>query len=177
MTIQKINTAIHETTEPYLTALASYTEEQFTYKESEGIWSLGQLYEHLILSSNYFFLANILRCVEKRKGQEGGEKNAFGDNAYKFNGMKADKYKVPEVGTSTEIIAQPKENYDALFLKLLKDADDLLPVLTSGGTTYKTMHFAFGWLNGPEWYQMLEMHLRHHHRQQKELEGFAENLV
>lgn len=173
MIVQKINNAIHATVEPYLFAIDSYSNEQFTHKESEEIWSLGQLYEHIILSSNYFFLANILRCVEKRKGQEGGDKNAYGDNAFQHNGLRPQKFKVPEVGPTTDLVAQSKENYDALLQKVLKDTDDLLPVLTSAGATYKTMHFAFGWLNAPEWYQMLEMHLRHHHRQQKELEGFA----
>lgn len=39
----------------YQEALDCYSDEQFTHKSAEDVWSLGQMYEHLVLTSNFSF--------------------------------------------------------------------------------------------------------------------------
>lgn len=39
----------------------------------------------------------------------------------------------------------------------------------------KTPHPAFSFLNGNEWFKLIEMHFRHHLRQKKRLDNFLNN--
>lgn len=173
MTAQEINAALHRTLNPYIESLGNYTDEQFAHKEAEDIWSLGQMYEHLVISANFFFLANTVRCLDKRKGQEGGDMNANGDNVYSYNSFPPIKVKVPGSDKSPQPEAKEKGSYVSSFNKILADVDALLERVAADDGVYKTHHPVFGWLNAKKWYQMLEMHHRHHHRQKAELEGFA----
>lgn len=175
MTTQEINEALHQTVAPYLNSLSDYTDEQFNHKQADDVWSLGQMYEHVCSAATYFFLANTVRCLEQRKGQIGGEKNEYGGKVYtKYNSLPPIKVSMKAVTGQDPIVdAQAKDTYEKRLSDILKNADDLIPQIESNDGTYKTMHPAFGWLNAKEWYQMLEMHTRHHHRQKTELEAFA----
>jgi DinB superfamily len=174
-TIQEVNTALHATFAPYLAALDGYTEEQFMYKENEETWSLGQMYEHICGASTHFFLANTVRCLEKRNGQEGGERNEYGDNVMKYNGFPPIKVKVPNPTGAVQpsIVPQAKESYRQRIALILKSADELAEKVTADAGTYRNAHPVFGWLNASEWFRNLEMHTRHHLRQKAELEAFA----
>lgn len=173
MTAQDINAALHQTLTPYLQSLGTYTDEQFAHKEADDIWSLGELYEHLVTSANFFFLANTVRCLDKRKGQEGGEMNANGENIYSYNSFPPIKVKVPGSDKTPKIEFKEKGSYVGSFNKILADVDALTDRIAENGGTYKTNHVVCGWLNAKQWYQMLELHHRHHHRQKAELEGYA----
>lgn len=162
---QLSNTLTH-----YITSLDGYTDAQFAHKSAEDIWSLGQMYEHLIVSGNFFFLANTLRCLEQRKGQIGGDKNQYGDNIFKYNSFPPIKVKIPEPLRGPEPVARNRQAYRPLLVKLLADAQQMLAPVAADAGDYKTMHPALGWLNAHEWFHSLEIHHRHHLRQQKELE-------
>lgn len=38
----------------YISSLNDYSDEQFFFKKDEETWSLGQMYEHLAVSSQFF---------------------------------------------------------------------------------------------------------------------------
>jgi hypothetical protein len=158
------------TVEGYILALDGYSDEQFTHKSAEDVWSLGQMYEHLSLSGSFFFLANTLRCLEQRKGQIGGEKNQYGDNLYKHNGFPPIKIKIPAAVRGPEPAAKTRAEYKPLLEKIVADAEQLIVPVTDDLGEYKCIQPAFGWLNAHEWYHLMEMHFRHHLRQQAELE-------
>jgi hypothetical protein len=164
---QKLETAVNQ----YIGSLDNYTEEQFTSKKAEDIWSLAQMYEHLSLTSGVFFMANVVRCLEQRKGQIGGEKNEYGEKQYKYGTFPPIKIKIPEVLRGPEPVAKTLAEYKILLPKVLEDAQKLIEPITTNDGQYKTLHPAFGWLNAIEWFQMLEMHFSHHLRQKAELEG------
>ncbi|MFN4146057.1 MAG: DinB family protein [Runella sp.] len=171
LTPQQIFDSLSQTISGYIAALDTYTDEQFAHKQADDVWSLGQMYEHLLVSANFFFLANTVRCLEQRKGQLGGEKNQYGDNLYKYNGFPPIKIKIPEVLRGPEPVAQNREDYRTLLAKVIEDAKKLVEPVANDAGQYKCLQPAFGWLNAHEWFHLLEMHFRHHLRQQKELEG------
>lgn len=154
----------------YQEALDRYSDEQFAHKSAEDVWSLGQMYEHLVLTSNFFFLANTLRCLEQRKGQLGGEKNKYGDNIFKYNSFPPVKIKIPEALKGPEPVAKTRTAYGPLLEKVLLDAQKLIETVGRDAGEYKCIHPVFGWLNAREWYHNMEMHFKHHLRQQAELE-------
>jgi DinB superfamily len=170
LTPQQIFDSLQQTIHGYMSALNGYTDEQFAQKPSESEWSLGQMYEHLYRSTNFFFLANTVRCLEQRKGQIGGDKNQYGDNLYKYNSFPPIKVKIPEVLRGPEPVAQDRANYAPHFAKILADAQKMIEAVAADDGQYKCIQPAFGWLNAHEWFHLMELHFRHHLRQQKELE-------
>ncbi|AFK01763.1 hypothetical protein Emtol_0610 [Emticicia oligotrophica DSM 17448] len=155
----------------YIDSLEQYSDEQFFFKKDEDTWSLGQMYEHLTASSQFFFLANCIRCLEKRKGQEGGEKNQFGEKLFKYGGFPPVKLKIPEPIRGPEPIAKPKADYKPILEKILSDSKALIETVSKDEGEYKALQVAMGWLNAQEWYFLHEMHYRHHLRQKTELEN------
>jgi hypothetical protein len=170
MTIDEMKEAFTSTMQAYLSALDRYTDEQFVAKPHELEWSLGQMYEHLYGANTYFFLANMKRCLEQRKGQEGGEMNATGQNIFKHNSFPPIKVKVPDAVRGPEPEAKSKEAYKALFEETLHNGLILADAAANDPGTYKTYHPVFGWMNALQWFQGTETHARHHFRQQKERE-------
>lgn len=170
MATPDLKEAFSATIQHYLTSLDHYTDEQFAAKPDENEWSLGQIYEHLYTGTTYFFLANVKRCLEKRKGQEGGEMNDNGRNIFKYNGFPPIKVKIPEALRGPEPEARPRNTYQVLLQETLKSGQLLADAIQEDDGLYKTQNPTFGWLNAEEWLRVGEMHARHHLRQQKERE-------
>jgi hypothetical protein len=165
----KIFASIQKSFEHYQNKLQNYTPEHFFFKTSEEVWSLGQMYEHLLMSHS-FFIYQIKNCLEKRKGQEGGEKNDFGNKILKENQFPDIKIKIPEKWRGPEPEAKNIEFYVENIPNALKNLEVLLDLIQKNDQTYKTLHVAAGWLSAIEWLQVVDMHARHHFKQQNELE-------
>ncbi len=177
MTTSKLKNTLSTTLQSYIDALDHYTDEQFAAKPDALEWSLGQMYQHLYEANSYFFLANVKRCLEKRKGQEGGEMTDDGQNVYKYNSFPPIKVKRPVAPGSAEPVAQDREAYRELYAKTLSDGLAYADALAEDDGRYKTQHFRFGWLNAAEWLQGLEIHARHHIRQREEREAWLGIVV
>lgn len=163
----KLQSAVNQ----YISSLDAYSDEQFFFKHDEETWSLGQMYEHLTGSSNYFFLANCVRCLEKRKGQEGGEKNEFGEKLFIKGSFPPVKIKIPEGLRGPEPVAKTRLEYRQILEKILLDSKNLIEAVTDDDGSYKALQLAMGWLDAKEWFFLHEMHYRHHLRQKAELES------
>ena len=159
----------------YRNGLLEYSDEDFFYKSSPETWSLAQMYEHVCLSGKKFFLANTKRCMEQRNGQLGGEKNAAGENVFKYGGFPPMKFKVPAGLNALEIVGRDKSAYISEIEAIIISAKLMIEPINQDPGEYKTLHPVLGWLNAAEWYQNLEMHTRHHLRQKEELENLAKN--
>lgn len=157
----------------YINSLNDYSDEQFFFKKDEETWSLGQMYEHLTVSSQFFFLANCVRCLEKRKGQEGGEKNEFGEKLFIKGSFPPVKLKIPDAIRGPEPVAKTREEYRSILAKILADSQNLIEAVSNDDGSYKALQVAMGWLDAKEWFYLHEMHYRHHLRQKTELESLS----
>lgn len=157
----------------YINSLDDYSDEQFFFKSNDETWSLGQMYEHLTVSSQFFFLANCVRCLEKRKGQEGGEKNEFGEKLFIKGSFPPVKLKIPDAIRGPEPVAKTREEYKSILKKILTDSQNLIEAVSNDDGSYKALQVAMGWLDAKEWYYLHEMHYRHHLRQKTELESLS----
>ncbi len=138
----------------YFSSLDSYSDEQFFLKKDEETWSLGQMYEHLTVSSQFFFLANCVRCLEKRKGQLGGEKTHFGEQQFKYGGFPPVKLKIPDAIRGPEPVAKAREEYKIILKKILADSQNLIESVRNDDGSYKALQVAMGWLDAKEWYYL-----------------------
>jgi len=156
----------------YQNSLKNYNESDFQTKKAEDIWSLAQMYEHLFTSS-LFFLKLIKLCTnETPPAKKEGEKTDLGVKAFEYNSFPPIKIKVPEkwrgLVPEGKEISFYKENFSSLLAKI-KEYSTRVKAYQGD---FKMSHAAWGMLTAAEWYQTLEMHLRHHKRQQGELENF-----
>jgi hypothetical protein len=176
METKAINETLINLLNSYKEALLGYSNEQFNHKQDNDIWSLGQMYEHLISSANFFFLKNIKYCLEQRNGETGGEMNENGKKVFSYNSFPPIKVKVP--GGGPQPVALAKESYVSAFDLLVDQLNSQVEKIGNDPGVYKTQHPVFSWHNAKEWLQSFEMHHRHHLRQKSELEGFlTENAI
>lgn len=132
------------------------------------------MYSHLYVST-LFYIKNIEDCIEKKEGKIGGSKNIKGVFTFLQNGFLPMKYKL-----SINEKNPPKmpDNIMAVKDKLIKLMKQMyytaekMQALTKEDLKYKTKNPGFGYLNAQEWYQLAEMHFRHHIRQKNKLESF-----
>lgn len=169
---RQIQKDLHRVFTDLYRSLESYSDSDFLSKKDESTWSLGQMYEHISSASKKFFLANVQRCIDQRKGQEGGEMTEYGIGMYKLGSFPDMKIKIPKVFGEPEIIPQAKEQYKTEIKEILQGVDAITAQVELASDTYKVGHPVLGYLNAKEWFQNLEMHTRHHLKQKAELESY-----
>jgi hypothetical protein len=152
----------------YKTNLQNYSLEQLRYISAEGVWSIGQMYDHLILVAHEY-LDNVDVCEAAVEEQKSG-KTEFGENLYKIGGFPPIKIKLPVE------LNDPPNNSDSIE-KLMSRLDEVMQRLRQSESkvdninpNYKVKHGGFGWLNAREWFDLVFMHFRHHLGQKSELE-------
>jgi hypothetical protein len=155
----------------YTLALKDYSTEQFYYKKQKQIWSLAQLYEHLHITSNFFFLKNIKYCIEQRNGQLGGLMTDIGLRVFAQGSFPPIKVKVP-FAEYEDPSANTISYYKLSFGKTTQQIQQQQAAIQASNPLYKTSHIVFGMLNACEWLQAYQMHHRHHLRQKTELETY-----
>ena len=152
----------------YKNELQNYSLEQLRYISEEGVWSIGQMYDHLILVAHEY-LDNMETCATLNDEQPLG-KTEFGEHLYKIGGFPPNKIKLPDE------LNTPPNNSDSMD-DLISRLDQVILRLSQWESkvdninpNYKVEHGGFGWLNAREWYDLVGMHFRHHLRQKDELE-------
>ena len=148
----------------YLKALSQYSEEQFGYKPNEDTWSIGQMYEHLLASSHQLFFKKINACLRQQYGSPEGEKISEGAKIFSYGSFPPIKIKVPQAWQRPQPTPQSRESYAVALNQLLTDVRSLGEEVAKDTAAYKTNHVVLGMLTAAEWYQLLEMHFRHHLR-------------
>lgn len=168
-----VHTQLIELINYFIQELDRYDQQVFQHKNDESTWSLAQMYQHVYTAST-FFIYNVNNCLHQKKGSSEGDKTAVGKQLYENNGFPEQKLKLPKAwdnGKGPEIKSQALIKQQ--WLDLLSQITELVEAITKDQGDYKTKHVIFGMLTAIEWYQQIEMHMRHHLRQKKELEGFV----
>ncbi len=168
---------LEETVLLYSRELERYNDQQFNTKKTETTWSVGQMYEHLVSSAYNLFFKKIKACLTHQYGSLEGEKNKDGMKMYSYGSFPPIKIEMPEVWRGPQPVARPRQEYSAALASFLADVRQLGEQVAKDDGAYKTNHPALGMLTAEEWYQLLEMHFRHHLRQKKELDDYLATQV
>ncbi|TCZ80878.1 DinB family protein [Paenibacillus albiflavus] len=151
----------------YQDNLHSYSLEQLRFKPKQDVWSIGQMYSHIILTSLYY-LDNVEICAAASKEQQLG-KTEGGDKIFKLGGFPPIRIKLPE----PENTPSNSESKEELIIGLDQVRQKMMEwesKINSINANYKAKHDGFGWLNAREWFDLISMHFTHHLRQKRELE-------
>lgn len=153
----------------YKNKLQNYSLEQLHTITEEGVWSIGQMYDHLILVAHEY-LDNVEACTATEKVQTHG-KTEFGERLFKMGGFPPIKIKLPSELNSPPNNSDSKEELMNRLDEVTQRMRQLESKKNKINPDYKVKHGGFGWLNANEWYDLVSMHFRHHLRQKSELEG------
>lgn len=159
-----------KTLRAYIEKLENYSDEKFLQIPNDSTWSLGQVYVHVLLGNEHFFLKQADNCLNKVDTKRGRGKKFGGKVVFIINGFPNFKFKMPK---SVEVAPRQPENIGDIRVKLDKALDlfkDIESRLHEFDKEEKTKHPAFGYLNAKEWVRMSEMHFRHHLRQLERIE-------
>jgi hypothetical protein len=151
----------------YKNELQNYSLEQLRYKSEEAVWSIGQMYDHLILIS-HSYLNNMETCSTMNEVQPLG-KTEFAEKLFKF-GFPPVKYKLPDELNTPPNNSDSKEVLTSRIDEVILRLNEWESKVDHINPNYKVEHISFGWLNAREWYDLVELHLHHHLRQKEELE-------
>lgn len=152
----------------YKSDLTRYSIGQLRYVSEQGVWSIGQMYEHVLLTALHY-LDQVQKCAsaieEKRQG-----KTDAGKQLFEAGSFPAVKIKLPNGPGNTpsnlKTVDDLMRGFDSVLMRMSKWEEKLNTI----NPNYKVRHDGFGWLNAREWFDLVGMHFRHHLRQKVELE-------
>ncbi|WKA56578.1 DinB family protein [Planococcus shixiaomingii] len=147
-----------------------YSPEQLRHIPKEDVWSIGQMYDHLILVAHEY-LDNMETCAALNEEQPLG-KTQSGKQLFKNGGFPPLKIRLPDEMNAPPNNSDTKEELIRRMEELIERVEQWETKVDSINPNYKVEHGGFGWLNAREWYELVEMHSRHHLRQKKELESY-----
>lgn len=149
--------------------LNNYSLEQLRSISEEGIWSIGQMYDHLIVVAHEY-LDNMENCATLIEEQHQG-KTKFGEQLFKNGGFPPIKIRLPDELNSPPNNSNSKEDLISRMDQLIQRMNRWESKVDYINPNNKVEHGGFGWLNAREWYELVGMHFRHHLRQKEELES------
>ena len=150
--------------------LNNYSIEQLKYISEEGVWSIGQMYDHLIVVAHEY-LDSMEECAASNEEQPFG-KTEFGKQLFENGGFPPIKIRLPDELNSPPNNSDSKEELISRMEQLIQRLTHWETKVDDINPTKKSEHGGFGWLNAKEWYDLVGMHFRHHVRQKGELESY-----
>lgn len=161
MSTRKALQRFEESVSRYREELSEFSLEQLTRQPSPDDWSIGQMYMHLILATQYMQLANVEKC---RLGKEvtAGEKTDAGREVFLSGGFPPIRIKVPASPQYTPPQPVSKEQIEEGLNNVVTRMREVESTLEEISPVHKVEHPRFGALNASEWFLLIEMHFRHH---------------
>lgn len=175
--IETINTFLNTSTpmdavkliDIYRERLNRCSPEQLSYRSGNIAWSLGQMYDHVIEVSREY-LVNAEACMNSGTMQPQGKTEA-GEILFSLGGFPPVKIKLPDELDSPAMLR--KEDLVDGLNEIRRLVIEWQGKVEAADPCAKVKHDGFGWLNAKEWLELVEMHFRHHLRQQSGLERQA----
>lgn len=170
MNTKEVLKKLQESTSRYIEEMSHFSLEQLTRQPSASDWSIGQMYVHLYQSALYMQLANVEKC---RNGSEvtTGEKTEIGRDVFAQGNLPPVRVQVPPSPQYTPSQPESKEQIVQGLNVVVARMQEVEPDLHVISPEHKIAHPAFGPLNGAEWFQLVEMHYRHHFLQLNRLKS------
>ena len=150
--------------------LGKYGEDEFVREPEGGGWSIGQVYYHLVNGTRQYQLRQLALCLEGKATVVRGGKTFPGKVMFMLGSFLPVRITVPPSEAYTPKqpagIASMKAGLDGLCQTMR----DTAPLIAAAAPDMKASHRILGFLNAAEWYQLIEMHFRHHLRQKRRID-------
>ncbi len=176
MDTTKVLQQFKELTSYYVGELNKFSTEQLTWQPSQEEWSIGQMYQHLVSSALHMHLRNIEHCLNSNKETlSSGDKTKEGVTVFEQGKFPPIRIKVQASPQYTPEQPRSKEQLIQGINLVVHRMEEIAPKVEKASKQNKVPHPGFGALNAKEWFQLIEMHYRHHllqlERLKRELES------
>lgn len=161
---------IKELLTQYRNDLGTYSLKELRHKNEHDVWSIGQMFDHIIVVSNEY-LDNAEACLGQMAIEPSG-KSSFGEQLFREGGFPEIKIRLPDEMNAPPNNSDSQAELTARLDRLIERTEHLKSIVGSAHPHHKVLHGGFGWLNAQEWFDLVGMHARHHLRQKTELEHF-----
>ncbi|MDD9270534.1 DinB family protein [Paenibacillus sp. GCM10023248] len=148
--------------EQYIRNLDNYSIEQLRFKSEENVWSLGQMYIHVIEVAKEY-IGHMETCT-KAAHEETAGKTEDGTKALAEKEWPNIPVKLEEPPNATRN-PESKEEIIAGLEQVREKLTYWAGRVDEANPACKVRHGWFGWLHAREWFEMVSMHSRHHLRQ------------
>ncbi len=172
MTADSILEQFERTASQWISALSTYTPEQFASKPSPAEWSIGQVYQHLVAGTRNFHLRMVETCLGDGTEVNGAPRTDNANAVFTAGTFPPIRVAVPPSAFYTPAERNDPDAVRAEFEALVETMRQTAPRLADADPDKKAPHPGFGPLNAIEWYQLIEMHHRHHLDQRGRLESW-----
>ena len=150
--------------------LTTYSPEQLRHIPEAGVWSIGQMYDHLIVVAHEY-LDKVSVCSEAKE-QGCLEKTPSGKELFNNKGFPPIEIRLPDEMNAPPNNSDSQEELFNRMEKLIQRIEYWEAQVDTIHPERKEKHGGFGWLNAREWLDLVEMHSRHHLRQKEKLERY-----
>jgi hypothetical protein len=159
----------NSTIDSWIITLEQYNFAQLCLQPSPEAWSMGQLFMHLILSTDYF-IDQALACSQTNDNS-GEDSSPAARRMFQHNEFPDMIIEGPESNNHTP---QPKSKEQIIqgLLQLKEKIKIASSAAINSSFKGKTKHPGLMYFNAAEWLQFAEMHMRHHFRQKQRLDEF-----
>ena len=174
MNTSEIVLGVEAQTEFYLNELTNLSMDQLCRKPRDDAWSLGQMMVHLMNSARFMQLPNVEVCRDATNSavHVGGSKNDRGEEVFRVGSFPPIRIQVPPSPQYTPAQPESKEEIRVGMQDVIVRMRSVAPALDEIPTENTVAHPGFGYLNAKEWFQLIEMHYRHHRHQLGRLKEF-----
>jgi len=152
--------------------LEIFDENELRVQPNPENWSLGQLYMHLIMETDWYLQQVKICCSHTENRASQMSEKAHG--IFQANHFPEARIK----GHATvENVPQPanKEEVRSKMLEL-KGYLTKIEISKSSDLIGKTKHPGLGYFNGREWLGYATLHIRHHMSQRNRIENYVKNI-
>jgi len=164
------------TANTWLNAVDKYSPAEFAQKPSDGEWSIGQVYHHIIYAHNNLIQKRLKDCINGTGKDTLQMKNFAGKLVFLMNALPPLRFKMPAKVAIEPLQPESKEWVKTSILEMIQSMKELAALLEKTKVIQKAKHPAFSYLTADEWYQFCEIHLRHHLRQKARIDKFLKSV-
>lgn len=175
MEINEIKKSFDQTIDTWKKATEEYTEQLFESKPSEGVWSIGQVCEHLTDSTKRVFVV-IDKCLSGNSN-ENEQKTAPGESAIKTNVLTNIKVQNPAHKENPPLQPENQSAVREAFEEVRQQFIIVAEKVKTSKATGKENHPVLGYMNAHEWLHTIDMHWRHHLKQKESIDIFLKNFA
>lgn len=150
--------------------LERFTDEQFEARPAPRVWTPGQVYHHVATVTD-LLVGEALACARGEGERRWGLLPTLFCWWGSFPPVRIRLKDVPDEFSGAVDPVQIDRVRAALELTRMEETmRSALDSVEQAPRGIRRRHFAVGWFDAPQWYQLAEMHLRHHERQMRRIE-------
>jgi hypothetical protein len=151
--------------------LDKYAEQDLQRSPGPGLWTIGQVYEHITASTLNFHVKQIEECLGIKDNLD-KRKSTVGYISLIIKRIPPIQIKIPPEENFAPV-QPPDKSYIRQRLQELKDRFSKLAIdIDANPNGGKTNHPGMGYLKAQEWFEIIEMHLRYHLKDKRTVDNF-----